>query len=90
MKRGTLAGLGLTVAFLGVLAWRSMTGQSVSCKVCVNFKGGENCATATGPDTAAAVRTAQNTACGTLARGMNEAIACDNTAPRLKQCGGAS
>lgn len=90
MKRGTVAGIGLTVAFVGVLAWRSLANQSVSCKVCVEFNGGQNCATASGPDSTAAARTAQTTACGTLVHGMNDAIACDNRRPRLKQCGGAS
>lgn len=90
MKRGTIAGLALAATFFGVLAWRSLAGQSVSCKVCMEFNGGQNCATASGPDSAAAARTAQNTACGTLVHGMNDAIACDNRAPRLKQCGGAT
>ena len=48
MKRGTLAGLGLAVAFFAVLAWRSLAGQSVSCRVCMDFNGGQNCATACG------------------------------------------
>ena len=90
MKRGTIAGLALAGGFAAVLTWRSLAGQSVACRVCAEFNGQQNCASATGPDSTAAARTAQVTACGPLVHGMNDAIACENRRPVLKQCGVAN
>ena len=52
------------------------------------FQGRSNCATAAGHTAAEATETAHNTACGPLARGMNETIACGNRAPLSVQCKG--
>lgn len=74
------------LAFVGFVIWSSMGAQVVECEVCVTFNGQRNCAMATGETEEVAVRTAQNTACGPLARGMNDAIACDNAVPSGRTC----
>jgi len=58
------------------------------CKVCVEFQGHSNCATALGSTVGEATETAHRTACGPVAQGMNEAIACGNRAPVSVQCKG--
>jgi hypothetical protein len=56
------------------------------CNVCVEFQGRSNCAAALGSTVGEATETAHRTACGPLARGMNESIACDNRPPVSVQC----
>lgn len=74
------------LGFVAFVIWSTMSAQGVECRVCVRFDGRDNCATATAASEEEAVRTAQNTACGPLARGMNDAIACDNTPPVGRTC----
>ena len=77
-----LAALGL-VAFL---AWRTLAPQRAECEVCVAFRGGRNCASASAESQPEAARSAQSTACGLLASGMDEGIACDRTEPAVVRC----
>ena len=86
MKRGTLLAVLAVAAFVAFLLWTTLSSQKVECAVCVEFGGGRNCATATAADSAAATEAAQTTACGPLARGMDESIACGNTPPVTRQC----
>jgi hypothetical protein len=86
MKRGTIVVILTLVGFVAFLLWTTLSAQKVECTVCVEFGGGRNCATATGGDERASAETAQSTACGTLARGMNESIACGNAVPASRVC----
>ncbi len=85
-KRNTIIMILLTAGFVAVLMWSTIAAQAVECRVCVGFNGRQNCATATAASAEEAARSAQNTACGPLASGMNDAIACDRTPPVLQQC----
>jgi hypothetical protein len=86
MKRGTIAVILALAGFIAFLLWTTLSAQKVECTVCVEFRGGRNCATATASDEHSAAQTAQGTACGTLARGMNESIACGNAVPASRVC----
>lgn len=86
MKRGTVITIVVLVAFGALLLFNTLNAQKVECDVCVEFKGGQNCATASHETEAEARRSAQTTACGILASGMNESIACDRTIPKSSQC----
>jgi hypothetical protein len=85
-NRNTLITVLIVAGFVGFLIWSTIQAQAVECQVCVRYNGMENCAVASGPDELEASRTAQNTACGPLVRGMNDAIACDNQAPTVRLC----
>lgn len=74
------------VLFVGFLLWTTLGAQQVECEVCVAYGGEENCATASNETEEAAAGAAQTTACGPLARGMNDAIACGNQVPTVRQC----
>ena len=74
------------VLFAGFLLWSTLGAQRVECEVCVVFNGERNCATASHETEEAAVASAQSTACGPLARGMNDVIACGNQVPASRQC----
>jgi len=86
MKRSTVVVILTLVGFVAFLLWTTLSAQKVECAVCVEFGGGRNCATATADDESAASQAAQTTACGTLARGMTESIACGNVKPESRVC----
>lgn len=85
-SRNRLLTLLIIAGFVGFLVWSTIQAQAVECQVCVRYNGMENCAIASGTSEEEASRTAQNTACGPMVRGMNDAIACDNTPPLTRQC----
>ena len=84
--RNRLITLLLVAGFVAFLVWTTITAQAVTCEVCVDYNNGQNCATASGSDEEEATRSAQTTACGPLVRGMNDAIACNNTPPVSRSC----
>ncbi len=86
MKRATRLTVFALVALAAFLLWSTMQAQRVACTVCVAFNKGNNCAHATAATAKDAERSAQTTACGTLVRGMDQAIACDNTPPVQVHC----
>ena len=86
MKRGTVITIVALVAFGALLLFNTLSAQKVECEVCVEFNGGRNCATASHETEAEARRSAQGTACGTLAQGMDQSIACDRIVPLSSQC----
>ncbi len=86
MKPKTFGWLALVLAFAGFLAWSTLSAQKHECSVCVEFNGMRNCATASHSTEEEAARSAQNTACGPVTAGMNDAIACDARPPVSRQC----
>lgn len=76
------------LGFVAFLAWTTVSAQKIECHICVEYGNGRNCATASGPDENAAAQSAQTTACGPLASGMNASIACGNAVPVTRQCRG--
>ena len=74
------------VAFVAYLAWSTVSAQKAECEVCVEFGGGRNCATATAATEDDAAQSAQSTACGPLARGMDASIACGNRPAASRRC----
>ena len=86
MRPRALVMVAIILAFVAFLTWSTLEAQKVSCEVCVAYDGGENCATASHQDEEEAARSAQTTACGTIAHGMNASIACQNTPPKSRSC----
>ena len=74
------------LVFAGLLLYSTLSSQRVECTVTVAFQNGQNTATASGASEADASREAQTTACGPLARGMNESIACGRIPPMSREC----
>lgn len=75
------------VAVAGLFFVLMTSGQTTNrCRVCVTYRGKANCATATGRTEQAAREGAQTTACGTLASGMDESIACGRVPADSVQC----
>ena len=86
MKRGRLITILVVLAFIGFLAYTTLSAQKVTCEVCVEFNGQRNCAAASHESEAEAARSAQTTACGPLTNGMDDIIACGNRPPVSKVC----
>ncbi|MFN2572424.1 MAG: hypothetical protein ABR537_12585 [Gemmatimonadales bacterium] len=86
MKRSTLITLAVVALVVALFFYMSTARATEECRVCVEFKGHSNCATAAGKTPAEATETAHSTACGPVASGMNETIACGNRAPTAVQC----
>lgn len=79
----------VAAAFVAFLAYSSIGSQQTTCQVCVAFGGGNRCAKASGPDKKSATETAQTAACGPLARGMDQSIACGRLEPVSISCPGS-
>ncbi len=86
MKRPTVYSLAAVLAVAALFFFMTTTKAKVQCRVCMDFRGRSNCATAVGPTEQAAREGAQATACGPIASGMDEQIACGRTPPALAQC----
>jgi hypothetical protein len=86
MKRSTLLTLAVIAAVVALFFYMTTARATDECTVCLEFQGRSNCATAVGRSASEATETAHATACGPVASGMNETIACGNRAPVSVQC----
>lgn len=83
---GRSIGIFAVVALLGLLLWSTLASQRAECRICVAYRGAQNCATASGSSMKAAAHAAQATACGTIAQGMNASIGCGRVEPISRRC----
>jgi hypothetical protein len=89
MKSSRVLTVVFLVAMAGLLWWLSSDVSRVECRVCIEFEGRRNCATAAATTQEEAVHSARNTACGTISGGVRDSIQCGNTAPSEQTCTGA-
>jgi hypothetical protein len=85
-RRSTILTLVAFAAFLVLLLYTTLRSQRAECSVTVEFRGKRNSATASGATAGDAEREARTAACGPIASGMNETIACTNTPPVTREC----
>jgi hypothetical protein len=78
-----LAALALALV---LLVYSSMRLASVTCEVCIAFRGRNKCRTASAATRQEALRTASDNACDFLASGMSDGIQCSNTPPSSVTC----
>lgn len=74
------------LGFAAFLLWSTLASQRVECSVTVEFRGDRRSATASAASESEAVEQAQTAACGPMARGMDESIACSRVAPVERRC----
>lgn len=86
MKRSTLYTIAVVAGIAAMFFLMTAGTAKQECRVCMEYAGRSNCATAAGPTEAAATETAKTTACGPITGGMNDVIACGNRAPASVQC----
>lgn len=85
-RRSTVATVVAVLALAALLLYSTLASQTHECTVTVEFRGRTNTATASADSEKDATMQAQTTACGTIAQGMDESIACSNTPPVKKDC----
>jgi hypothetical protein len=86
MKRSTLYSLAVIFAVAALFLLMTMGRANIECRVCLDYHGRSNCATARGPTEQAAREGAQTTACGPIAAGMDQQIECGRMTPTIAQC----
>lgn len=69
------------IVLLGVLLYSSRQQTQNKYEVCVTFKGGMHCATASGATSAEAIRSAQDIDCEMLSNGRDENMVCLDSPP---------
>jgi hypothetical protein len=85
-KRGLLAvGAALVLAYMIYL---TMSPNTVTCEVCIEFRGATECRKATSQDRMEAEAAAASTACGSISGGITDGIECRNTTPKSVSCEG--
>lgn len=86
MKKGTV----LTIVFLGVIAYLSITmiwtGNKYRCNVCITYNGIEVCQDIEGMEKDNVIQNGVSTACGGAANGRTESIECSSTPPTKVVC----
>jgi len=88
MRNTRLLSAVFLVGIIGLVVWLSSSIGAVECRVCIDFEGRRNCATAAAPSRDEAVQSARTTACGTISGGVRDSIACGNTTPSEQSCTG--
>jgi len=81
MKKPVLAGIIFVLIVLGVIVYSSFNLAKVRLEVCIDFNGKTNCKTASAVDAEFAQQTAVANACGEIAFGVTETVACEHTPP---------
>ena len=65
----------------GYVMFSSFGAKRYHCQVCMVFKGGRDCRTASAETRESALRTAVTNACAQLSGGVTETNQCENTPP---------
>jgi hypothetical protein len=81
MKKPVLAGIIFVLIVLGVIIYSSMNLAKVRVEVCMQFNGKTNCKTASAATEEFAIQAAITNACGEIAFGVTETVACGRTSP---------
>lgn len=80
-RKPVLLGILFLLVVVGVLLYSTLSLSQHRVEVCIEFKGAKACRTASGSTREFAQRTAISNACGLLASGVTDVIACQSTAP---------
>ena len=80
-KKPVLIAIVFVLVFLGVIIYSTMNLSQNRVEVCMTFKGQTVCKTASATTREFAVRTATTNACGELAGGVTETMACNQAEP---------
>ena len=86
MKRSSVITIAAVLAVAALFFFMTTARAKVECRVCMDYHGGSNCATAIGPTVSAAQESAQQTACGPIASGMDQQIECSRIPPASAEC----
>lgn len=85
MKKPVLVGIGIVAVILGLIVYSMTTLTQHRVELCLTFNGQSRCKIASGSSQESAMRTALDNACGELAGGVTETLACQRTEPTSVQ-----
>lgn len=80
-RKPVLIGILFLIAVLGAIVYSSMNLSRYKVEVCMTFNGRSTCKTAAGTTREETEQTAITNACGDLAGGVTDSIACGRTQP---------
>lgn len=81
MKKPVLVGLLIFFGLIALIAYSTMTLGGQKVEVCMQFKGRQSCRVASGNTKESALRTATSNACGEIASGVTDSLACERADP---------
>ena len=81
MKKTTLLAIAFVAAVLGYIVISSLRPAGARVRVCMSFKGGSDCRTASAANRQEALRTAVTNACAQLSGGVIESNQCETSTP---------
>lgn len=81
MKKAALIGVIFLVVVAAAIYYSTASLAAHRVEVCMEFKGMTSCRTASASTEEFALRTATNNACATIASGVTDSIACDQSKP---------
>ena len=81
MSKPVIAGIVFVLGVLAVLLYSTMNLAKFKVEVCVTFNGRSDCRIASADTEEHALRTATSNACGLLASGVTDSLACEHTVP---------
>ncbi len=81
MKKPVIVGIALVFVILGVIIYSTMNLAAHSVEACMTFQRQTNCRKASGTTVDFATRTAIQNACATIASGVTDSIACEQSQP---------
>jgi hypothetical protein len=81
VKKTVWLGILFGALVLGYLVYSSFSPKAYRVKVCMTYKGGENCGTASADKREVALREATTNACALIASGIIESGQCENSKP---------
>jgi hypothetical protein len=81
MKKPVLVGILIVAVVLGIMVYSSLNLSSNRVEVCVQFHGVTNCKIARAATQEDAIRRAVENACGEIASGVTDSMACTRSEP---------
>lgn len=81
MSKPVIAGILFIAVILAVLLYSTMNLSKARVEVCMTFNGRTDCRTASADTEEHALRTATANACGLLASGVTDSLACEHMPP---------
>ena len=81
MSKPVIVGIIFILGILGVLLYSTMNLAKFRVEVCVTFNGRSDCRIASADTEEHALRTATSNACGLLASGVTDTLACEHSVP---------
>jgi len=82
VKKAAFIGIVFVIVVIAAIYYSTANLAAHRVEVCMEFKGLTSCRTASGSTEQFALRTATNNACATIASGVTDSVACDQSTPK--------